>query len=128
MISLRAVFTSLRNFRKTESGLVYTTMGTMGASLLGGLFWFVLASLLDVESYGLTNYYISLASVFSAIALLGMDATIITFMAKGERRIWNQANSLVLISGLSVAIILSLFQWTSGHSFDRYGFFHDGAC
>lgn len=114
MIGLKAFFRALRDFRKTESGLVYTTLGTMGASLLGGLFWLVLASLLDVESYGLTNYYIALASVFSAVALLGLDATIITYMAKGETQIWYQANSLILISGLSVTIVLSLFQWTSG--------------
>jgi O-antigen/teichoic acid export membrane protein len=67
-----------------------------------------------VESYGLTNYYIALASVFSAVALLGLDATVITYMAKGETRIWYQANSLILISGFSVTIVLALFQWTSG--------------
>ena len=85
-----------------------------GASILGGIFWFVLASLLDVESYGLVNYYIALASVFAAVALMGLDATVITYMAKGEERIWYQANSLILISGLIVTGVLSVFQWGSG--------------
>ena len=75
---------------------------------------FGLASLLDVESYGLVNYYIALASVFSAIALMGLDATIITYMAKGEKRIWYQANSLILVSGLIVTGVLSVFQWSAG--------------
>jgi O-antigen/teichoic acid export membrane protein len=104
----------IRGFIKAEMGLVFTTLGTMVSSFLGGLFWFVLASLLDVESYGLTNYYIALASVFSAVALLGLDATVISFMAKGEKRIFLQANSLVLVSGLIVALVLSVFEWSSG--------------
>lgn len=104
----------IRGFLKTDRGLIYTTFGNMGSSLLGGLFWLVLASFIDVESYGLTNYYIALASVFAAIALLGLDATVITYMAKGETRIWFEASSLILLSGLSVTIILSLFQWTTG--------------
>jgi len=108
------IFASLNGFLKTEKGLVYTSIGTMAASGLGGLFWLVLASLLDVESYGVVNYYIALASVFSAVALLGLDATVITFMSKGERKIWFQANSLVLISGLITAGILSIFQWAAG--------------
>lgn len=114
MFSLKAIFRLFRDFQKTETGLVYTTFGTMGASILGGLFWLLLASLLNVENYGLANYYIALASVFSAVALLGLDATIITQLAKGETKIWYEANSLILISGLSVSIVLSIFQWTSG--------------
>ncbi len=104
----------VRGFLKTERGLIYTTLGTTGASVLGGAFWLVLASLLDVESYGLVNYYIALASVFAALALMGLDATLITFMAKGERKIWYQANSLILLSGLITAGVLSVFQWSAG--------------
>jgi O-antigen/teichoic acid export membrane protein len=35
-------------------------------------------------------------------------------MAKGEKRIFLQANSLVLVSGLIVALVLSVFEWSSG--------------
>ena len=106
--------TGIRGFLKTETGLIYTTLGNFGSSLLGGVFWLILASLLDVESYGLTNYYIALASVFAAVALLGLDSTVITYMAKGEKRIWFEANSLLLISGLTVMVVLSFFEWSSG--------------
>ncbi len=114
MTNVKSGIAWFKGFIKTEIGLVYTTLGTMGSSLLGGLFWLVLASLLDVESYGLTNYYIALASVFAAVALLGLDATIITYMAKGEQQIRYQANSLILISGLIISVFLSAFQWSSG--------------
>ena len=59
MLSLRERLGWLRGVVKSEMGLVYTTLGTTGSSFLGGLFWLVLASLLDVESYGLVNYFIA---------------------------------------------------------------------
>ena len=108
------VITWVKSFLKTEMGLVYTTIGNIGSSLLGGIFWLLLASLLSVESYGLINYYIALASISSAVALLGLDATVISWMAKGDTRILFQADSLVLISGLTVATLLSIYQWPSG--------------
>jgi O-antigen/teichoic acid export membrane protein len=114
MLHLRERVGWLRGVVKSEMGLVYTTLGTTGSSFLGGFFWLVLASLLDVESYGLVNYFIALGSVFSAVALLGLDSTVITFLAKGERKIIFQANSLVLISGLGACLVLSVFQWESG--------------
>ena len=114
VLNLRSRIGWLRGIIRTEMGLVYTTVGNMGSSFLGGLFWLVLASLLAVESYGLVNYYIAIGSVFSAVALTGLDATVITYMAKGEKHINYQANSLVLISGLSVGLVLSFFQMGSG--------------
>lgn len=82
--------------------------------MLGGLFWIILASLLSQTDYGQVNYYIALASVFSAIALMGLDTTVITYLAKGEWKILLQANSLTLISGLTATVVLSLFHFSSG--------------
>ncbi|MDQ1280811.1 MAG: Oligosaccharide flippase family protein [Thermoproteota archaeon] len=112
--NVEKVITQIRSFLKAEIGLVYTTVGQTGSSLLGGVFWLLLASLLSVENYGLTNYYIALASIFSATALFGLDATVISWMAKGDKRILFEANSIVFVSGLTVAALLSIFQWPSG--------------
>jgi O-antigen/teichoic acid export membrane protein len=86
----------------------------MGASLFGGLFWLFLASLLSVADYGLTNYFIALASIASTLALMGLDATVITFLAKGEKMILIESNFLTLLSGVSVTIILSFLNWSVG--------------
>jgi O-antigen/teichoic acid export membrane protein len=103
-----------RGLLKSEAGLVYTTFGHISESLLGGVFWFVLAALLDVESYGLVNYYIALASIFAVVGALGLNATVTTFMVKGEKEILYEANSLTLIAGLLLGVVLSVFQWSSG--------------
>jgi len=97
-----------------DVGLAYTTIGGLGSSLLGALFWFMLASVLEVENYGLVNYYIALAAVTAALGILGLNTTVTTYLAKGEENIVYEANSLALVSGLFSALTLSVFQWGSG--------------
>ncbi|MBS7633552.1 oligosaccharide flippase family protein [Candidatus Bathyarchaeota archaeon] len=99
---------------KEDVGLVYTALGSLGSAILGALFWFILASVLEVENYGLANYYIALASIFAALGTIGLDTTITTYLAKGERETLYAANSLSLISGLLSAFVLSIFQLFSG--------------
>lgn len=104
----------LKRLVKEDVGLVYTTLGGLGSTLLGAFFWFILASILEVENYGLVNYYIALASIFAALGTMGLNTTVTTYLAKGEREILYEANSLPLISGLLLALILSTFQWSLG--------------
>jgi hypothetical protein len=62
--SVGGVINNVTSLLKKEAGLVYTAIGNMGAAVLGGLFWFILAGLLPVDSYGLLNYYIAIANIF----------------------------------------------------------------
>jgi O-antigen/teichoic acid export membrane protein len=98
---------------KEEIGLVYTTLGGLSTSILGALFWFILASILNVSSYGLVNYYIALANIFAGIGTIGLNITVTTYLAKGETKLLYEANSLSLISGIAVALALSFLQWAS---------------
>ncbi|MFQ5941866.1 MAG: hypothetical protein ACE5KA_09245, partial [Nitrososphaerales archaeon] len=67
-----------------------------------------------VEEYGRTNYYVAIASLAASVALLGLNTTVTTFLAKGSNKIGIQANQLVLISGGIAAIIASLIDWFLG--------------
>ena len=113
-ISLKTGINKVKGLLKTETGLIYTTIGNTGGSILGGLFWFVLAGILTVGDYGEVNYYIAIANIFFAIGLFGLDSTLITFLAKGEKAIHYQATSLTIISAIIIASILSIYQWSSG--------------
>ena len=104
----------LNRFIKENIGLAYTTIGGLCSALLGAFFWFIIASILDVNDYGLLNYYIALASIFAALGTIGLDTTITTYLAKGEEEILYEANFLTFISGLLSALILSAFHWGSG--------------
>jgi O-antigen/teichoic acid export membrane protein len=99
---------------KEDIGLAYTTIGGLGAAVLGALFWFVLASILNVDDYGVVNYYIALANIFAGIGTIGLNMTVTTYLAKGERFLLYEANSLALISGVIAALVLFVFQWVSG--------------
>jgi O-antigen/teichoic acid export membrane protein len=112
--SVRTGIKWLKRLVKEDVGLVYTTVGGMGSSILGALFWFVLASLLTVDNYGLANYYIAIAGIFAGVGTLGLNTTVTTYLAKGESKILYEANSLILIAALISALILSAFQWASG--------------
>ena len=104
----------LKRLLKEDVGLIYTTIGGMGASFLGAFFWFILASLLTVDNYGLANYYISIAVIFSGVGTMGLNMTVTTYLAKGENKLLYEANMLTLVAGLVSALVLSVFQWASG--------------
>jgi O-antigen/teichoic acid export membrane protein len=93
---------------------VYITFGNIGVSVLGGLFWFVLAGLLPVDNYGVVNYYIAIANIFFAIGLVGLDSTMICFLAKGIKEIHYQATSLTFISAAIIGSILAFYELSLG--------------
>jgi hypothetical protein len=95
----------------SHKGLVYITAGNLLGSALTGTFWLLLASIQSAHEYGVTNYEISLASLFASAALLGLNTTVVTYLAKGTRKINVQANQLILISGGLAAIIVSFHNW-----------------
>jgi O-antigen/teichoic acid export membrane protein len=98
------------DFIKKEKGLTYITIGNIGSALLGAFFWFILASILKVSEYGEVNYYLSLVSIPVAIGLAGLNTTVTTYLAKGEEEIIYEANSIILILSLILALFLISFQ------------------
>ena len=99
----------LMGFMKDNVGLVYTTLGGFGASVLGAIFWLLLASLLNVGDYGLANYYLAIGNVAAGFGIIGLNLTIMTYLAKGEKNLLYEANSLTFISGVVTALVLSIF-------------------
>lgn len=86
----------------------------MGAAVLGGVFWFVIARLLDVESYGQISYYISIGSILAVIGSLGLGTALTTFVAKGEKDFALHANSLALLIGLVSGVLVSFIDVSLG--------------
>jgi O-antigen/teichoic acid export membrane protein len=94
--------------------LIYTTFGDLIASILGAIFWLILASILNVDYYGQVNYYIAIAIVSTGVGILGLNITLTTYLAKGENNLLHEANSFTLITGIVSALILSTFHWVVG--------------
>ena len=114
MLSPRTMLNRLKKLIKEDFGLVYMTIGGVGANFLSAFFWLILASMLNVDNYGQINYYIAIANIAAGFGALGLNTTIATFLPKGKEKILHEANSITLISGLISALILSCIHWVSG--------------
>lgn len=76
---------------------------------VSGLFWFILASLIEPEEYGEIFFFIGIASIVSYIALIGSQSTIVVYVAK-KIKIQSTLNLLSLvIAGISFIIIIIIF-------------------
>lgn len=72
---------------------------------IGSIFWFYLASLLTVDDYGEINFYISIATVAAAIAVIGTRNTITVYEAK-KIDLRKLLFTIAIIGGCFVSIIL----------------------
>ena len=101
-------------FLKSNKGLVYIILGNIFGAILTGGFWLLLASLQSVEEYGETSYLISMASLASSFALLGLNTAITTFIPKGHTKIHVAANQVILISSIIAGLIVAQRDWLLG--------------
>jgi len=77
------------------------------SSLIYALFWLFLASILVKSEYGELGFLMSIASVGTAISLLGLRATVVVYESKNEN-IFYTSFLLVLISS-SITAVISYF-------------------
>jgi O-antigen/teichoic acid export membrane protein len=75
----------------------------LAAGLLG-IFWLLLANFLDKSEYGELSYFVSFATVGSAVALLGLNKSLVVFAAKKEPFIAD-LTLLGIISSTVVSVI-----------------------
>ena len=54
----------------------------LGTAVIGGVFWLVIATLIDPEEYGQINYLLSIVGISFSICLIGIRETIIVYTAK----------------------------------------------
>lgn len=101
-------------FLSSHKGLIYITLGNLLGAAATGAFWLLLALIQNADEYGKTNYEISIASLAASAALLGLNTTVTTYVAKGSSKINVQANQLILISSGIAAIIVAFFNWILG--------------
>ena len=114
-------------FRKITALFVrFKDLTVIGASniivsAIGGLFWIVLATLMDAEAYGEIGYYLSIASIVGVSATLGASNTIMVYTAKGEK-IQKSFLYLVGTSGIISSIIIFLLLQNLGVSIFVLGY------
>ena len=98
----------------SHEGLIYISLGNIIGAVLTGIFWLALASIQGVGDYGHINYVVSIGSLASGIALLGLNTTVTTLTPKGNSKIIVQANQIILISAVICSIVVSSINWMLG--------------
>jgi O-antigen/teichoic acid export membrane protein len=82
--------------------------GNLVAGTVGGAFWLLLASILDTSSYGEINYQLALASLLATASLMGLNNTVMTYLAKGNEILLKQASFLILLLASIFSLLLAL--------------------
>ena len=86
-----------------------TSIGVAGivTTIIGGIFWLFMASILGAEKYGEVSYLISIGVIASTFALAGNVNTLIVYRAKGEK-IQTAIFFVSIITSIVVSIVLFL--------------------
>lgn len=102
----------LPRLTQNQIGLSTITLGNLISNVIGGLTWLFLASMMQVDSYGEVNFYVSLATMIAFGALFGMDTLLMTFIGKEkDRKLVHQAFSFTLIASTAGATAIAFFNW-----------------
>lgn len=82
-------------------------IANISGGVIGAIFWLYLASLMGEEQYGEVSYLLAIASIASAVCLLGGPGTLIVYTAKNVKI--QPTIFLVVISAGLVAAIATMF-------------------
>ncbi len=91
-----------------QEGLLLVTAGNIAAVVLGAAIWLILATVLTVRDYGLSNYILSIGALIASITGLGLPTTVQTYIPKGEEDILSSSIILVLLASLLAGIPLAI--------------------
>jgi O-antigen/teichoic acid export membrane protein len=97
----------MKNMNNNFKDLTYLGIASTVTSVIGGIFWFLMASLLGTEKYGEISYLISIGVITSTISLSGSANTLIVYLAKGEK-IQSTVFFISIIASLISAVVLFL--------------------
>jgi len=108
----------MRKFFDDSKGSEFADISSIGianvvGSAISAIFWLFIASIMSAENYGEISYFIAIASVVSAIGMIGGDYVVTVYTAKKIR----VQSSIFLISlinaGIAASVLFVIFQYSS---------------
>ena len=115
------IWNKIKNLVISSKDLTMLGSGSVIATGISGIFWFYIASLIEVDSYGEISYFVAIASLVGVISTVGAQNTITVFTAKGEKVVPELA-FVSLISGVISSTILFFIFFNFGASFYVLGY------
>jgi thiamine biosynthesis lipoprotein len=94
-------------------GIVRVSIAQISATVLGSIFWLLLADIVHPLAYGQLSWFVGVATILSAIFTLGLGKTIVTYFPKEkDQGLLGESVFLVfvigLVSGAVTALVLGL--------------------
>ena len=93
------------NFFSNFKDLSAVGVANIIPTAIGGLFWFYVATLVQVEEYGEINYLLAIAGIAGMISMLGAGSSVTVYTAKGENIIPAISFFAILSSIFSASIL-----------------------
>lgn len=72
----------MKNKSRAINGLSLLGIADIVTALLGGIFWLIIATLIEPEEYGEITYLLSIVGITFSICLIGIRETIVVYVAK----------------------------------------------
>ena len=72
------------NFLSNFKDLSAVGIANIIPTVIGGLFWLYVATLVQVDEYGEINYLLAVAGIAGIISMLGAGSSVTVYTAKGD--------------------------------------------
>ena len=93
------------NFLSSFKDLSAVGVANIIPTAIGGLFWFYVATLVQVEEYGEIHYLLAIAGIAGIISMLGAGSSVTVLTAKGEN-ILPTISFFAILSSIISSIVL----------------------
>ncbi|MEW6593055.1 MAG: FAD:protein FMN transferase [Candidatus Hadarchaeota archaeon] len=94
---------------ESRRGLAQVSIAQLSATLLGAIFWLVLAAVIHPVSYGYLSWLVSIATIISVICSVGLGKTIVTYFQKEKsQELLGSFVSLVLFLSVMAGALTAL--------------------
>lgn len=95
----------------------FLTLGSSNVliSMIGGIFWFIIASIVNVGDYGKISYLMAISSIGAVVSFLGIGNAVTVYTAKKEK-IQGPIFLLAIISSLITSVVIFFIFYNIGAS------------
>lgn len=99
----------MRATSKSHHGFAQVAIAQISATMLGAIFWLLLAVIIHPIAYGHLAWLISIAMILSTVCLFGLGKTVVTYYPKERNgKLLSSSTFMVLALSLAVGAVTSL--------------------
>ena len=115
------VWNKINNYFSVLKDISFLGIANIVPTIIAGVFWMYIASLVGDKIYGEITYYLTIASIGSGITLIGAPSVLNIYAAKGQRILPTLATITFTTSAIGATTIYFIF-YNAGASIHVFGY------